>query len=309
MVPGSPPSRLKRADHESVVCPPPEERPPAPNREFLGPDTPPPTGLRGDGEPDLMEARERHGLLRGAECTSPGHLEAMHASVCRPTRGEFINTLTRIEDTVRVPWRHCCQLVITDALGRRFGGSGFLVGTRTVITAGHNVFQQDIREWAASIKVAVARNGMTTPYGVQTVDRGIYTTRGWIQAGNVEADYAAIILPEALTAGSFGVADYSDADLERLWITVAGYPILQQANDTLWADSSTIYHVFSQQLTYDPETRAGMSGGCVFVTVGQDRFAVGIHNYISTSGFSVATRINREVMATIHEWRQKAGEA
>jgi V8-like Glu-specific endopeptidase len=309
---GKPPQAIHHRDHESVSSPPQAERPAPPNREYLGPDAAPPKALRGDGEPLLVARRPGPDRLQGAWRTSPAHVRVLHipGPAVHRSSGELPSTLTRIDKTVAIPWRYICQLEIFDAVGRRHGGTGFLVGRRTILTAGHNVYQFDIRQWAHQINVAIARNGGGIPYPVQPVGDGFQSVAGWINGNQPECDYGAILLPASVDAGSFGVDVYDDNDLSNLWITTAGYPVapLVGAYGTMWGDSGIISTVVEQQIAFTPAIPEGISGGPAFVTLGEDRIVVGIMNYASDNGFAVATRINSPVLQNILKWRSLAGE-
>jgi len=88
------------------------------------------------------------------------------------------NDMTRVENSLAVPYRWICRLDIEYEI-RGFGGSsimkghgratGVLIGARHILTAAHNIKQYDSKArnylWAKSIKVSLAHNGSETPPG------------------------------------------------------------------------------------------------------------------------------------------------
>jgi V8-like Glu-specific endopeptidase len=66
----------------------------------------------------------------------------------------------QITNTTAYPWRTICSLIITARDGSRWIGTGWLVGPRTVITAGHCVYMHKRGGWARSIEVIPGRNAV-----------------------------------------------------------------------------------------------------------------------------------------------------
>lgn len=63
----------------------------------------------------------------------------------------------RISQTALLPWRMICALRITGSNGVRAVGTGWLIGPRTLVTAGHCVHHPDLGGWAARIEVSAGR--------------------------------------------------------------------------------------------------------------------------------------------------------
>src|SRR5262249_15603955 len=107
------------------------------------------------------------------------------------------DALAQIDDSKQAPFRYVCDLVIETIRGAFLGGTGWLIGPRTVITAGHNVFQREesFQDWARSIRVSIARNGAADTYPALTATGGFKSVEGWTVAGQEESDFGAIILP------------------------------------------------------------------------------------------------------------------
>jgi V8-like Glu-specific endopeptidase len=285
-----------------------------PALRYIPADAPPPAeGLRGYGEPELIPA-----LLRQQAAPPAGVLSAWSASYGeraiggrnRPTAANGVSSehLTQILDTTSQPWRFLVNLTTFMPTGQALGGSGWLLGPRTVITAGHNVFSRMLNSWANRVEVRVARNGTSEPYPVQAVSGSeLQSVEGWVNDGQEASDFGALILPQPVSAGSFGIdTGITDAQLNSVLIAVAGYPLLQSDTwGTLWAEAHFIAQATEDRLYYAVATVEGMSGGPVFLTDQNGaRFVVGIHNYLSSDNqFGIATRVNPLVANYLAQWR------
>ncbi|MEL6429187.1 MAG: serine protease [Planctomycetota bacterium] len=213
----------------------------------------------------------------------------------------------RIRATRRDPWRKTCALRIHTADGRVASGSGFFVGPRTVVTAGHCVYSHGNGGWVRKVEVIPGARGSQKPFGSWTSSR-VRSVRGWTEHRKPAADYGCILLPPgARTArvGSFGVAAYRDpAMLLKRNVTVAGYPG-DKPFAQLWKANDRIQAVTPRRLVYANDTTPGMSGSPVFITRGRSRVVVGIHNYGGRRGNS-ATRITPSVYRMIERWARAA---
>ncbi len=217
----------------------------------------------------------------------------------------------RISPTTRIPWRLNCKLIITLANGRRGGCTGFFIGPRTVMTAGHCVYSHSNGGWARRITVVpgmdVIGGRVRRPFGYQ-VGTSFRSVRGWTRNRSPNYDYGAIILPNTRLGrrvGWFGFAALSARTLRRLYINNAGY-----AGDkpfgTLWYNGGRITRVTSRRLYYFIDTYGGHSGSPVWRLVRRrgrwQRHVVGVHAYGGCP--NKATRIVRPVFANMLRWRR-----
>lgn len=252
-------------------------------------------------------------------------LDAWHASYSDPgqramalAQAEMEESLLEVvigeDDRIRVtnvtafPWRVICSLRIRASDGSNWIGTAWLVGRRTLITAGHCVYMHDRGGWAASIEVIPGRNAAEMPFGScrATSFRSVV---GWTQRRLRDFDYGAIILPEDCTYGDqlgfFGIANISDFGLNQLTINLSGYPG-DKPPGTHWYHSRKVSSVTPAVFNYDIDTAGGQSGAPVWRLRNGQRHVVGIHTNGSPTGNS-ATRISRTVYENIIQWRD-AGE-
>lgn len=218
----------------------------------------------------------------------------------------------RIAQTTEYPWRAICSLLITARSGRRFIGTGWLAGQRTVITAGHCVYLHNHGGWARQIEVIPGRNGTSNtsrPFGSQTATL-LRSVNGWTRRADRSFDYGAIVLPRTHSGappygqrlGFFAFITADEATLRRERYNLAGYPG-DKERGTLWWHARRLERVQPNTFTYNIDTAGGQSGAPIWRRQGKERQVVGIHTNGFQSG-NLATRINSRVFANLAEWKR-----
>jgi V8-like Glu-specific endopeptidase len=222
----------------------------------------------------------------------------------------------RIFNTQSVPYKRICHLKIFPAKGTSsYLGTGFFIGPRTIVTAGHCVYIHDAGGWAKKIVVTPGRNASEMPFGSFT-STSFRSVSGWVKGQNRKFDYAVIqlsasdIVPSNI--GAFGFNYYSDKFLlnKNLLLNTAGYPG-DKASGTLWFDRRKAKSVTSGTISYEMDTMGGQSGSPVWVSIKDasgilKRMVVGIHTNGATTENS-ATRITKPVYDNLVKWRKEAG--
>lgn len=212
----------------------------------------------------------------------------------------------KITATKKYPWRTICSLRIKAKDGTRWIGTGFLIGPRTVITAGHVVYMHKHGGWAKSIEVIPGRNGSKKPYGSCTSSK-FHSVKGWTKSKKRVNDYGAIILPKNCKLGNkvgyFGYANYSLFKLLGLKVNLSGYPG-DKPSGTQWWHCRKIKLVTPRTLIYNIDSAGGQSGSPVWKYKNGKRYVVGIHTNGSSLGNS-ATRITSAVYKNLKNWKNK----
>ena len=134
------------------------------------------------------------------------------------------DTRRRIRRTEAFPFRLICALEISGPSGGGLIGTGWYVGRRTLITAGHCVYDPDaIGGWATEIVVTPGRDGDRRPFGSQAATR-FSAHEKWISDLEQDFDVAAIHLDEPLEDGvdPFVVEVMPDAALKHALVNVSG---------------------------------------------------------------------------------------
>ncbi|BCU10608.1 MAG: serine protease [Microcystis sp. M048S1] len=208
----------------------------------------------------------------------------------------------RITPATNIPWRWICELIITFADGVQARGTGWFIGPRTVMTAGHCVYSHSNGGWARSIEVIPGMDGASRPFGSQ-VGTSFRSVLGWTRDQNQEYDYGAIILPNCQLGnrvGWFGFAVLSDSSLQGLTVNNSGYPG-DKPFGTQWFNAGAISTVRPRKIYYMIDTYGGQSGSPVWRLLNGERHAVGVHAYGGCP--NSATRITTEVFNNMLAWR------
>ena len=213
----------------------------------------------------------------------------------------------QIHNTDCYPWRVHASLLITAADNSQWVGTGWFIGPHTLMTAGHCVCIKGSpvagrNGWVKKIQVMPGRNGNTLPYGSVT-SSNFRSVRGWVEDGDENYDYGAIILSTDLGArtGWFGFGVWPDAELVASTGNIAGYPA-DQAAGTLWYDFHKIASVNARKVYYDIDTFGGQSGSAVYRIISGKRYGIAIHAYGGATTNS-GTRISTPVFNNMVAWK------
>ena len=213
----------------------------------------------------------------------------------------------QITTTSDYPWRVHASLLITAGDGSRWIGTGWFIGPRVLITAGHVVCIKGSgvpgRDgWVSSIRVFPGRNGSETPFG-EVTSTTFHSVRGWVDNGNDEYDYGAIVLdqPKGNETGWLSFGRYADDDLKSVVGNICGYPG-DKAPGTQWYAARRIDAVTARKVRYDIDTAGGQSGAAVYRIKQGKRYAIAIHAYGGATTNS-GTRVNRAVFDNLSKWK------
>jgi glutamyl endopeptidase len=111
-----------------------------------------------------------------------------------------VDERVRISDTDKLPWRMIAALSLKpkSPFTSMFVGTGWFVGPKTLLTAGHCVYSDsDFGGWIGSIEVSPGRNDAKFPYGTVTATR-FSATKAWQDGSDPDYDIGCIHLDEPL---------------------------------------------------------------------------------------------------------------
>jgi glutamyl endopeptidase len=219
---------------------------------------------------------------------------------------------TRIVSTDTLPWKLVSALEI-DAPWGSFVGTGWFAGPRTLVTAGHCVFDaRQMGGWAREIRIAPGRDRERTPFGVVTATR-FSALNTWVENQDADFDIAAIHLdaPVDGIGDVFAIESLPDAELRDTLVNVSGYPANPGGGQELWTAKNRIKEVSARRVFYDIDTSGGQSGAPVYrlASEGARPSVVAIHAYgEGGTPASIPLRVNSapriipEVVEQIQKW-------
>ena len=226
----------------------------------------------------------------------------------------------RIVDTDLTPWRMICALRMRGPSGTAMG-TGWLVGPRTVVTAGHCVFSNHFfGGWASTIEVIPGLNGhgdtarpfdSVTSTSFSSVDR-------WVNSEEADFDIGCIHLNQDIgnELGWFSIGSLAPAELENFLVNVSGYPADRGRGFEQYHNSNRVSRVSDRRVFYEVDTFGGQSGAPVWIYEDEESspVVIGIHAYGiggTPDEFNIeansAPRIIPEVFNTIRGWVEDDG--
>jgi len=209
----------------------------------------------------------------------------------------------RIKETTQWPYLLNGQLDM-QYLDGQYGGSGILVGPHHILTAGHNVYSADKKQWANAISVRLGLNKRAAPFGEIKAAK-VYTFNSWVEEGNPNYDMALIVLNRSVgfETGWCGLLCLDDEALLKEEVAITGYPGDKGFNKMMTM-SHKVRTVELEKLYYDIDTFGGQSGSGIRIDKWGSPYVVGIHThgegvlYTGNSG----VRLSQDKFNKVIEW-------
>lgn len=210
------------------------------------------------------------------------------------------DTRVQVKDTSLAPFRYICQILARWSDGSTWVGSGFFIGPKTILTAGHVVWDEAASKKVTNgnLTITPARNGAAAPFGRLTVASVVMSHAGFSNSDLANAmDYAVVHVTgdTGNTIGYFGKGVWGkDAQgssilkngklplpTSQMKVNVCGYPG-DKGGDKQYTAYNAVFAIQDggKILSYLNDTKGGQSGGPVWVkrdpSIG-GRVIVGIH--------------------------------
>lgn len=167
-------------------------------------------------------------------------------------------------------------------------GTGVMVAKNALLTAAHNVYNEDMGGWVASI--SVKPGGVTSNFNTVQAER-IVILNGWFINKDSDYDYALVILDQDIGAqtGSLGLIATSNNILLNKAMWNYSFPIDKQRG-TMCSDDGKIRVATGSRSTrgsilHTASTFEGNSGGPI-VLQSNNNMIVGIHNSVYDSFYN-----------------------
>ncbi|MCC6662343.1 MAG: trypsin-like serine protease [Polyangiaceae bacterium] len=224
---------------------------------------------------------------------SAGHLAGAEGK----TVGTVQQPYSIQKDTVDWKSRHATKLFITFPSQGRVC-SGTLIGTKTVITNAHCIYDSAFGGWAQSMLVVPGLDGTYMPFGHANAAKLYVADTDW----NENNDYGIVILDRHIghpsMAGYLGYAWMSDSQWNNRWVEYYGYPTAVEGGLRQSYTEGFVPCVYDLRVYHEGDSTPGSSGsGILPWTSTYSGHVVAVNRGVGTwwdctwSGMGVATRI------------------
>lgn len=214
-----------------------------------------------------------------------------------------VDSRKRVQPTTSTPFCCIAHLLAQFPDGFQDPGSGFLLPNGVIVTAGHCLRNPTHGGLAVNIRVSLARDGSTEPFGFDHV------TTPHLRLSMIHQDVGAILLPAGTPRPNawFGAWNVSNTALQGVAVASAGYPaVLPQGvvgtPGTMWWAGGNVYGLTGNaEFSHTVDTSAGQSGSPVWTVNGGNAWAVGIH-IAAVGGINRAARITTALKNEMMIW-------
>ncbi len=197
---------------------------------------------------------------------------------------------TPVTNTSTYPYRAIAQLEMVYADGTTGQGTGFMVSSNVMLTAGHCCMSRN-NAAVNSITVNLGRNGDSV-VKVTTVS-SYYVCANYNYFGDsVQDDYAILVLSEDVgdITGWFGLGYSTNSFFYNNEFAITGYPG-DKTYGTMWKATGDIENCTTYELHYYMDMYPGQSGSPIYTN---SYVAYGI-NVAETSTMNYGRRMTQEV--------------
>ena len=212
-----------------------------------------------------------------------------------------------------------CSLRVELPDGTFRPGSGWLAGPRTIVTAGHTLFDRAAGGLAWRVMATPGPvNGDRLRTGLRA--REVRVAPQWEHRHDRRFDIGCIHLDEPIghTYGWLRYRALDKANLIARNARVAGYPWRRDRGETLACDTTAIVGADEHRLRFAAPVDSGRSGGPVVMTEAFTKvpLVVGVHDMgfddlepLACDGWDQAMRISPQIQNLISKWVAEAPAA
>jgi len=219
--------------------------------------------------------------------------------------GRAQNQRTQIHETANWPYS-VHGVVVCTIKGVRKWGTGIMIGPNVVLTAGHNLYDYKLKQFAdvQSLRFLPGMNGQVLPFGPAQVEQ-YFVSPSFIKEG--KEDYAILLLKEPIgeMTGYFGLACLEPEEIKAQILHVTGYPSDKVTSKPgiyeLWGMEGTALHIEKEKGEIHYYTVVFQSGSGVWYQEGENYYVCGVH-----WSRDRATLLTRDIYRQIHQWLQQA---
>jgi V8-like Glu-specific endopeptidase len=189
---------------------------------------------------------------------------------------------TKINPANSYPWSAQTKLLMRFNSGW-YMGSGTLISSNEVITAGHCIHDKNDGGWASQVIVIPGKAGASEPFGRFNATR-LMSWTAWTGSKDSDHDMGVVRLGTHIgnSTGWLGLGAYGS--LAGTTGNIAGYPGDRDGGEFLYYMAGTITYQTGNRYYYKIDTAGGQSGSGVYRIVNNNRYVFAAHsgwNYIS----------------------------
>lgn len=216
---------------------------------------------------------------------------------------------SKITTTASYPWSTQCKLYIRFSDGSNWIGSGTLIQSRYVLTAGHCIHDKNRGGWATRVEVVPGMNGSYRPFGNALASRFASST-GWTNDKDRDHDFGVIKLDRTIgnSTGWLGYGSFSDSTLNNTTLHIAGYDGDRDGGNSQLYRYGARDSISSKRIEYTMDTSGGSSGASIYLIQNGNRYAAGVNAYerwwwfFGTHYMNGGTRLDSQKFSWIQGW-------
>ncbi|EAF9213432.1 trypsin-like serine protease [Listeria monocytogenes] len=135
-------------------------------------------------------------------------------------------------------------------------GTGIIIGSNKVLTAGHNLYDKSTRSWANGVIFQPKMNNWVSPTYVTSSK--LHVPVGWSSKGDSNYDIGVVTLSKSVSG--YGSLKYRVPTVNTtLFSTISGYPGQRPKAGSQWYGNGNAL-ITNQKISYSIDTTKGQSG-------------------------------------------------
>ncbi|MBM5719848.1 trypsin-like serine protease [Listeria ivanovii] len=158
-------------------------------------------------------------------------------------------------------------------------GTGTIIGSKKVLTAGHNIYDRDTRSWATGVIFQPKMNNWVAPAYINSSKLNVPI--GWSSKGDDNYDIGVVTLVKSVS--NYGTVKYKVPPVNKtLFSTISGYPGEYPKAGSQWYHSGNAL-VTNQKIAYSIDTTKGQSGSPII----NNGSIIGVHTNGSSANSGI----------------------